>query len=49
MKDFAMYGYDDSEIRRLSELIDEIRRIRYRTCEPKNNSNPRYHALSTSP
>lgn len=27
-------------------MIDRIRNIRDRTCEPKNRSNPRYHALS---
>jgi len=35
-------------INRLQRFIGEIRTIRERTCEPKDNSNPRYHALSTA-
>ncbi|OHV56974.1 hypothetical protein [Pseudofrankia sp. BMG5.36] len=36
------------EIARLESMIDELRRTRNRTCEPKNNTNPRYHALSSA-
>lgn len=27
-------------------MIEEVRAINGRTCEPKDRSNPRYHALS---
>jgi hypothetical protein len=36
----------DTEIARIQAMVEEIRAIRTRTCEPKNQSNPRYHALS---
>ena len=36
----------DREIARIEALVEEIRAIRDRTCEPKNQRNPRYHALS---
>lgn len=34
---------DDRE--KLLRMVDDLRRIREK-CEPKNNSNPRYHRLS---
>jgi len=34
------------DIARLEAIVEEVRRIRTRTCEPKANSNPRYLALS---
>jgi hypothetical protein len=34
------------DIASLERMIEDVRRIRERTCEPKSNSNPRYHALS---
>jgi|tagenome__1003787_1003787.scaffolds.fasta_scaffold20902363_1 hypothetical protein len=36
----------DREIARIDVMVEEIRAIRGRTCEPKDRSNPRYHALS---
>lgn len=36
----------DRDIAQLDAMIEDIRAIRARTCEPKNQSNPRYHALS---
>lgn len=33
-------------IARLEAIIEDVRRIRTRTCEPKANSNPHYLALS---
>jgi hypothetical protein len=36
----------DRDIARIEVMVEEIRAIRARTCEPKNQSNPRYHALS---
>lgn len=41
----ADYG---KEINLLRAMVDEIRRIRDRTCEPKSNQNPRYLALSSA-
>jgi hypothetical protein len=38
----------EREIAQLKSFIDEFRRIRERTCDPKNNANPRYHALSSA-
>lgn len=46
-EDEDMTGYP-SEIASLERMIEEIRRIRDRTCVPKSNSNPRYHALSAA-
>jgi hypothetical protein len=37
-----------SDVSSLECMIDDVRRIRDRTCEPKSNSNPRYHALSSA-
>jgi hypothetical protein len=34
------------EIAKIEAMIDEIQRIRSRTCEPRANTNPRYHAFS---
>jgi hypothetical protein len=34
------------DIEQLQAMANDLRSIRERTCEPKNNSNPRYHALS---
>jgi hypothetical protein len=42
-----MTGHQD-DIARLERIIEDVRRIRDRTCEPKANSNPRYHALSSA-
>ena len=39
---------DDTDVTRLERMADEIRAIRERTCEPKNKTNPRYHALSSA-
>lgn len=36
------------DIASLEHMIEDVRRIRDRTCEPKSNSNPRYHALSSA-
>jgi hypothetical protein len=36
----------DSEITRIQAMVEDIRAIRNRTCEPKDRSTPRYHALS---
>ena len=36
----------DRDIARIEAMVEDIRAIRARTCEPKNQSNPRYHALS---
>ncbi|WP_344650068.1 hypothetical protein [Cryptosporangium japonicum] len=36
----------DPDAARLRQIADELRAIRNRTCEPKNNQNPRYHRLS---
>jgi hypothetical protein len=38
----------DQDIARLRRMIEEIRQIRERTCDPKSNQNPRYHALSSA-
>ena len=35
----------DQDIASLRRMIEEIRQIRERTCDPKSNQNPRYHAL----
>ncbi len=36
----------DRELARIDAMVEEIRGIRDRTCQPKDRSNPRYHALS---
>jgi len=46
-EDQAMSEYED-DIGRLKHMIEDVRRIRERTCEPKSNANPRYHALSAA-
>ena len=38
----------EHDIASLERMIEEIRRIRYRTCELKENTNRRYHALSSA-
>ena len=38
----------DQDIASLRRMIEEIRQIRERTCDPKSNQNPRYHALSSA-
>ncbi len=38
----------EKEIARIEALVEDVRAIRDRTCEPKNQSNPRYHALSSA-
>ncbi len=39
---------DDKDVTRLEQMAEEIRAIRERNCEPKNKTNPRYHALSSA-
>ena len=41
----SMPSYD-IEITHIEAMVEDIRAIRNRTCEPKDRSNPRYHALS---
>jgi hypothetical protein len=36
----------DRDIVRIEAMVEAIRAMRARTCEPKNQSSPRYHALS---
>jgi hypothetical protein len=36
----------EKEIARIEALVEDVRAICDRSCEPKNQSNPRYHALS---
>ncbi len=36
------------DIGRLERMIEDLRRMRYRLCEPKNNGNQRYHAFSAA-
>lgn len=36
----------ETDLNRLTTMIDEVRTIRTRCCEPKANTNPRYLALS---
>ena len=36
-----------TDVERLQQMIEEIRRIRNR-CEPKSNQNPRYLRLSNA-
>ena len=36
----------ERELARIEAIIQDIRAIRDRTCEPRNQSNPRYHGLS---
>lgn len=38
----------DRDVARIEAMVEDVRAIRVRTCEPKNQSNPRYHALSTA-
>jgi hypothetical protein len=37
---------DGADADELGAMIERVQRIRDRSCEPKNNGNPRYHALS---
>jgi hypothetical protein len=46
-EDKAMTGYQD-DIASVERMMEDVRRIRDRTCEPKSNVNPRYHALSAA-
>jgi hypothetical protein len=39
---------EHKDVTRLEQMIDDIRAIRERTCEPKRNTNPRYLALSSA-
>lgn len=39
---------DQGDIASLERMVEDVRRIRDRTCEPKSNSNPRYHALAAA-
>ncbi len=36
----------DRDVARIQAMVEDIRAIKARTCEPKNQGNPRYHALS---
>ena len=36
------------ELAELRRMQDRLRTLRDRLCEPKNNTNPRYHALSAA-
>lgn len=38
----------DEDINRLRHTVEELRTMRSRLCEPRNNSNPRYHAFSAA-
>lgn len=38
----------EAELTALQTMVDELRQVRERTCEPKHQSNPRYHALSSA-
>jgi hypothetical protein len=38
----------EADVERPRQMIEEVRRIRTRTCEPKSNQNPRYLALSNA-
>jgi hypothetical protein len=46
-EDQAMSEYK-GDIASLERMIEDVRRIRERTCEPKSDSNRRYHALSAA-
>jgi hypothetical protein len=46
-EDKALPGYD-SDIASLERMIEDVRQIRERTCEPRSKENPRYHALSSA-
>jgi hypothetical protein len=37
---------DSADVRRLEQMISELQAMRTRLCEPKDKSNPRYHAFS---
>jgi hypothetical protein len=47
VQDEVMSNYE-AELSALQSMIDELRRVRERTCEPKHQTNPRYHALSSA-
>ncbi len=36
----------DQDLARIDAMVEEVRSIRDRTCQPKDRSNPRYHAFS---
>jgi hypothetical protein len=36
------------DIARLHAMADDLRSMRYRLCEPKANTNPRYHTFSAA-
>jgi hypothetical protein len=38
----------EEDIARIEAMVQDIRAIRDRTCEQKDRSSPRYHALSMS-
>ena len=40
-------GYTDY-ISELQRMQDRLRTIRDMLCDPKNNTNPRYHSLSSA-
>lgn len=37
-----------SDVERLDRMVEELRSIRDRTCDPKSNVNPRYLRLSNA-
>lgn len=41
-------GAHDADLAAIERMIEDIRRIRERTCDPKSNKNPRYLALSSA-
>lgn len=36
----------NADAEHLERMIEDLRRMRYRLCEPRNRDNPRYHAFS---
>lgn len=38
----------DPDVQRLERIIDDLRALRTRRCEPKSNQNPRYLQLSNA-
>jgi hypothetical protein len=38
----------DPDVQRLDRIIDDLRALRTRLCEPKSNQNPRYLQLSSA-
>jgi hypothetical protein len=38
----------DTDVQRLDRIVDDLRALRTRRCEPKSNENPRYFQLSSA-